>query len=177
MVLNGVFRMGRGVNGVRTYGTQSENFAFFYFCVILYENPVTKLCSFGFWTFGTLRTGGRSPRGSQSASPQPLPQKAPRNFKKFQEISRKSFASRRSLTAKSCRPIGNKKKPSMHAPTRKIYVWRRRRDGGGGGARMFGGGGETAAATSTTPATTTPAGDRRAPRRRKRATQGGQQWV
>jgi hypothetical protein len=36
---------------------------------------------------------------------------------KFQQISRKSFASRRSLTAKSCRPIGNKKKPSTHAPT------------------------------------------------------------
>ncbi len=110
-------RMGRGVNGVRTYGTQSESFAFFYFCVSLYGNPVTKLCSFGFWTFGTHRTGGRSPRGSQSASPQPLPQKAPTNFNKFQQISTKSFASRRSLTAKSCRPIGNKKKPSTHAPT------------------------------------------------------------
>ena len=109
MVLNGVFRMGRGVNGVRTYGTQSESFTFFYFCVSLYGNPVAKLCSFGFWTFGTLRTGGRSPRGSQSASPQPLPQKAPTNFNKFQQISTKSFASRRSLTAKSCRPIGNKK--------------------------------------------------------------------
>jgi hypothetical protein len=39
------------------------------------------------------------------------------NFNKFQQISSKSFASRRSLTAKSCRPIGNKKKPSTHAPT------------------------------------------------------------
>ena len=47
MVLNGVFRMGRGVNGVRTYGMQSESFAFFYFFVSLYGNTVTKLCSFG----------------------------------------------------------------------------------------------------------------------------------
>ena len=35
------------------------------------------------------------------------------NFNKFQQISTKSFASRRSLTAKSCRPIGNKKKPNL----------------------------------------------------------------
>jgi hypothetical protein len=65
-------------------------------------DAVTKLCSFGFWTFGTfwtLRTGGRSPRGSQSASPSLLSAKS---ANKFQQISRKSFASRRSLTAKSC---------------------------------------------------------------------------
>jgi hypothetical protein len=129
---------------------QSESFAFFYFCVSLYGNPVTKLCSFGFWTFGTfgtLRTGGRSPRGSQSPSPQPLPQKAPTNFNKFQ---RKSFASRRSLTAKSCRPIGNKKKPSTHARTHITSHTHARYmfggGGGGGGAFAAGEGGEAFAA-------------------------------
>jgi hypothetical protein len=66
-----------------------------------------------FGRLGRLGRFGRADAVRVGVSHPLVKASAAKSANKFQQISRKSFASRRSLTAKSCRPIGNKKKPNL----------------------------------------------------------------
>ena len=116
-----------GVNGVKCrepYGTWCEWCedvwdAVWKFCILLLLRELVWESSHKVMQFWILDVWDASDGRTQSAweSVSLSSASAAKSANKFQQISRKSFASRRSLTAKSCRPIGNKKKPSTHAPT------------------------------------------------------------